>query len=49
MKVTFLTLTALALSVSFAMADCPSHSAQSTKTEKPLTTASIQSPASTQK
>lgn len=42
MKVTFLTITALALSVSFAMADCPGHSAQSTIIEKPQTAASIQ-------
>lgn len=49
MKVAFLTITALALSVSFAMANCPGHSAQSTKIEKPQTTASIQTTAPIEK
>ncbi|MGW6778493.1 hypothetical protein ACWF50_10630 [Brucella pseudogrignonensis] len=48
MKVAFLTAAALALSVTFAMADCPGHSAQSTKMEKPQTTASVQTSVPTQ-
>jgi len=48
MKVILVTVAALALSATAAMANCPSHSAQ-TKTEKPQTTASIQTTAPTQK
>ncbi|GAA5628606.1 hypothetical protein Brsp05_03905 [Brucella sp. NBRC 12953] len=49
MKLAFLTTAALVLSVTFAMADCPGHSAQSTKMEKPQTTASVETTIPTQK
>ncbi|GAA5623333.1 hypothetical protein Brsp04_03228 [Brucella sp. NBRC 12952] len=49
MKLAFLTTAALVLSVTFAMADCPNHSAQSTKMEKPQTTASVETTMPTQK
>ncbi|KYB45096.1 hypothetical protein AB664_01770 [Brucella anthropi] len=49
MKLAFLTTAALVLSVTFAMADCPGHSAQSTKMEKPQTTASVETTMPTQK
>jgi len=49
MKLAFLTTAALVLSVTFAMADCPGHSAQSAKMEKPQTTASVETTMPTQK
>ncbi|MBD7992735.1 MULTISPECIES: hypothetical protein [Ochrobactrum] len=49
MKLAFLTTAALVLSVTFAMADCPGHSPQSSKMEKPQTTASLETTVATQK
>lgn len=48
MKTVLVTIAALALSATAAMANCTYHSAQ-TKTEKPQTTASVETTAPTQK